>query len=335
MKRCPECGNISEDAASFCPACGRYLSDVPEAPQTQAPVYYQSPSRPSRRPRVPISTIVAVSAVVIILVSVAFSATLMKTDDGKYDDCDRTVTWSVPSIGTKQFSVRFTVTGGEMDAAAASSVDRSGSSTNLSDHASGRYAVKDYVVIGDAVKSLSQKLWDKFHSEAGAGYHEAKYFADFVLAFVQAAAEYALDSDKFGQEEYWQFPVEVLYRGYGDCEDTSILASALFNHLSVIDGAKDYIECASVFLLPGHAMVGVDVRGGIPIAVGELYYGVENTADHHMHYFGETTISDPCSYVYNNPPEPSSKNWYYVGAVSAAYMSVSVTMFTGTSSVYV
>ncbi|MBP5203138.1 MAG: hypothetical protein J6Z16_00615 [Candidatus Methanomethylophilaceae archaeon] len=53
--------------------------------------------------------------------------------------------------------------------------------------------------------------------------------ADFVLKFVQLCTEYERD---FRYEhttgvEHWKYPVETLFEGRGDCEDTSILYCAL------------------------------------------------------------------------------------------------------------
>ena len=44
-----------------------------------------------------------------------------------------------------------------------------------------------------------------------------------VLAFVQDAIDYELDSNLYNQEEFWATPMESLFLGYGDCEDGAIL----------------------------------------------------------------------------------------------------------------
>jgi|GEM_PF-1491229 len=51
-----------------------------------------------------------------------------------------------------------------------------------------------------------------------------------ILAFAQAIT-YAEDIITTGKDEYPRFPVETLFEGAGDCEDTSILAAAIFTRL--------------------------------------------------------------------------------------------------------
>ena len=113
-------------------------------------------------------------------------------------------------------------------------------------------------------------------------------FASYVLAFVQICFAYppytsAINADRFvyGQDEYFAYPLEVLYYGMGDCEDTSILAAALFEALGFDAG---------VIILPGHAVaaVGLDSYTGrstkalevISVSYnGETYYACETTVD--------------------------------------------------------
>ncbi len=47
-----------------------------------------------------------------------------------------------------------------------------------------------------------------------------------LLRFTQTIP-YMYDSESVGQEEYWKYPLETLYDGNGDCEDTSILFCAV------------------------------------------------------------------------------------------------------------
>ena len=319
MKRCPECGQYSEDDASFCPRCGRILPDRPDVPDqvTYAPVYKPKRSGPS------VGTVVAVVAVVAILLAVSISFLDIFDASSEYKDKTLTYSWKVPSIeDSPEFSVTVEISADEMRTADTSAIDRSGSSTNVSDHSRNIYAVREYVVVSDTIGSLSSKLWEEYKTQIiekpeFAAYNDARHFADYILAFVQTAADYAYDSESFGQDEYWQYPIETLYRGYGDCEDTSILGCALYSHLSTLDGAKDWISGASVLLLPGHAMVGVDVNGGLTqtgvckVPVGTSY-----------HYVGETTIDNP-------------DDFWPVGKLNNKYQGASILVFEGTSSSYV
>ncbi len=71
-----------------------------------------------------------------------------------------------------------------------------------------------------------------------------------VVSFVQNLP-YTSDEVTTGYDEYPRFPYETLYDRGGDCEDTSILASALLHELGY--------EVA-LLLFPGHVAVGVECR---------------------------------------------------------------------------
>ena len=110
-------------------------------------------------------------------------------------------------------------------------------------------------------------------------------YADFILAFVQVCFEYYTDDDLYGRSEYWAYPLETLYNGGGDCEDTTFLCAALYE-------AAGY--GAGVFMVPGHAFAAVSLdtytdsmmwgqSAGFHIFTydegGRTYYGCETTLD--------------------------------------------------------
>ena len=78
-----------------------------------------------------------------------------------------------------------------------------------------------------------------------------------------------------GYEEYWKYPVETLYDQGGDCEDTSILFSAI---------AEAMGYNTSLLLFPGHMAAGVDLDGNYGISKtyfetgGYRFYYCETTA---------------------------------------------------------
>ncbi len=74
-----------------------------------------------------------------------------------------------------------------------------------------------------------------------------QYVANVVLAFVQSL-DYIEDSTAHGVDEYWQFPLETLFLGGGDCEDTSILYCAIMKELG-------YDSC--LFIFTNHMATGV------------------------------------------------------------------------------
>ena len=93
----------------------------------------------------------------------------------------------------------------------------------------------------------------------------------FIVSFVQNLP-YTSDDVTTGFDEYPRFPYETFYDNGGDCEDTSILASAMLHELGY---------AVALLLYPGHMAVGVECR---PTA-GQAYYTHQGT-----HYcFLETT----------------------------------------------
>ena len=97
---------------------------------------------------------------------------------------------------------------------------------------------------------------------------------DFLLSFTQYI-EYQSDDVFTGYEEYWKYPVETLYDQGGDCEDTSILFSAI---------AEAMGYNTSLLLFPGHMAAGVDLDGNYGISKtyfetgGYRFYYCETTA---------------------------------------------------------
>lgn len=93
-----------------------------------------------------------------------------------------------------------------------------------------------------------------------------------TVAFVQSI-KYKSDVDPATGEatDYWQYPIETLALGTGDCEDTAILTAALLKEM-------DYD--VAVVLLPGHAAVAVacDNCNGYYYPInGKKYYYLETT----------------------------------------------------------
>jgi hypothetical protein len=102
------------------------------------------------------------------------------------------------------------------------------------------------------------------------GYDDVQV-VELVVAFVQSLP-YTSDDGTTEFDEYPRYPLETLVDGGGDCEDTSILTSAL------LDG----MEYGSVlFHLPEHVGVGVDVdhHGSYWLYEDVSYYYVETTGE--------------------------------------------------------
>ena len=102
------------------------------------------------------------------------------------------------------------------------------------------------------------------------GYDENQRI-NLVVAFIQSLP-YTTDDVSTGFDEYPRYPLETLVEGGGDCEDTSILASALLDPMGF-----DVV----LISLPGHVAVGVavDAHGTYWLHEGTQYFYVETTGE--------------------------------------------------------
>ena len=108
----------------------------------------------------------------------------------------------------------------------------------------------DYVTVTPLIDSLSSMM------RSGDDYHDATSMLQFVSLLT-----YMSDSMLYGHDEYWAYPMEMLYHGAGDCEDAAFLYASLLKasgieyrfldvprHLSVIviiDGTEYRAEPTS------------------------------------------------------------------------------------------
>lgn len=114
--------------------------------------------------------------------------------------------------------------------------------------------------------------------------------ANVMLSYTQAIP-YQYDSDFCGIDEYWKYPVETVFDGAGDCEDTSILFCAIAKAMG-FDAAIStlYVSDASAGFLTSfvyganHCMGLINVPGIVPeadaiVKIGDTtYYLCETTA---------------------------------------------------------
>lgn len=97
--------------------------------------------------------------------------------------------------------------------------------------------------------------------------------ANCVLKFVQICIPYAYDQDTKGVSEYWKYPIETLYDGKGDCEDTAILYAAIMKAM----GYK-----VAIIVYDDHVATGVHLTNG-----SGTYYEKNGV----NYYYCETTNS--------------------------------------------
>ena len=108
--------------------------------------------------------------------------------------------------------------------------------------------VANYHTVGDGtLREVMEVL-----SAYGQGMDRTE-FARLILSFVQNIP-YVTDEESTGHREYWKYPLETLWDGGGDCEDSAILCDTL-----LMMAGYD----VAFILFQDHAMsaVSVDVDG--------------------------------------------------------------------------
>ncbi len=174
-----------------------------------------------------------------------------------------------------------------------------------------------FAVVDSAILDLEDSLSAEFLRVRGSSMSlSGCEYADYLLSFVQCCIKYPDPVTKSGSRwyyddedgigdiflngtsEYWSYPMETLYLGYGDCEDTSFLACALFS-------AAGYKS--AVVLLPGHMMAAVHLDS---ISSDRYYgayasgYGILRSTGEKM-YYCETTFSSAVPAGYYSPSSQS------------------------------
>jgi len=84
-----------------------------------------------------------------------------------------------------------------------------------------QYVTPDSPEIKSAVQSISWK-WKEHYSDF-----------DACREWVATNIKYKRDQDIYNAVDYWQFPVETLERGTGDCEDIAILLCSMLRAIGV------------------------------------------------------------------------------------------------------
>lgn len=104
------------------------------------------------------------------------------------------------------------------------------------------------------------------------GYSDRE-IVDEIIHFVQCNIQYQRDIDGVGVAEFEKYPIETLYEGRGDCEDTAILLAAIVKQLGY---------GSALIFYDNHAAVGLACAEGTPGTYynmdGRRYYYVETTA---------------------------------------------------------
>jgi PKD repeat protein len=142
----------------------------------------------------------------------------------------------------------------------------------------GAYAYDDYVLdpLDDpTLEDYATALWNRVDGDRDA-------FVDCALAFVQGAITYRPDPPT---QEWPLYPLETLFDGVGDCEDTSILLVSLLrargvsSSLAFVDTDSDGTPDHVLVLVPVTALQAsrLTCRNNL-LEIGGLRYAVAETA---------------------------------------------------------
>lgn len=270
MRRCTHCGSRYDDGSmKFCISCGAML-------QNEEPL----PSGGRCTKCIMVKTV----AIAIVGVILAGLCVHILFDDSHKDipGYIRTNKW-VYEVDGNTYSLDFEIGGPELVTAEKSIINRTGSSSEVSYTVDSGgisrkvWAVGDYIVVGETIRNLESKLKSIFPAAHGTPDATNVNYATFLMNFCQSRPDtrgetsfrYMTDDYVYGTDEYWNYPIETLYRMGGDCEDTSILMAALLEAAGFNSG---------IALLPGHAMAIIDkatTPAGTPAASLVLAYGTD------------------------------------------------------------
>lgn len=147
--------------------------------------------------------------------------------------------------------------------------------------------ITSFVTYEDStITSLAESL----RSAYGKEIKQDQDFAAFVLSFVQICFGYppynweiTADRYLYGNDEHFAYPLETIFHGMGDCEDTSFLAASLFKALGYDAG---------IVLLPGHAIAAVGLDEYDPGVFSESKYEVLSKNIGSTTFYGCETTTD-------------------------------------------
>lgn len=217
-------------------------------------------------------------------------------------DVTRTYTWtqSIWRGETYEYAIEFTYLYSDYARYADADVDR---------HENGESDAR-FVAVDDCMLTLESLLRAEYlEVRGGSAPAYGQEYADYLLSFVQCCIGYPVstsasgdsyvvdpedgygDLTLYGQIEYWAYPMETIHQGYGDCEDTSFLAAALFS-------AAGYT--AGVVTLPNHMVAAVALDEFSPVSYPEIVVSLTAVTDGDMVlYYCETTVdsSIACGYL--------------------------------------
>lgn len=138
------------------------------------------------------------------------------------------------------------------------------------------------------------------------------YRANVATQLIQSLITYETDSDytlkKFGkaQREYVKYPIQTLYEGKGDCEDSALVLYSLLTTMGY--------DCRFVVAVPstgGTCHAGVLIKGnfGLEIDFSDPVPSYETVA---VKVDGEVGETSTTQLAYNTTVEYEDENWYWI-----------------------
>jgi len=144
------------------------------------------------------------------------------------------------------------------------------------------------------VREISTKLRETYNPSYIKG---NPGYANFILSFVQICFYYPPHTEDlrtmgpdmwlYGSKNYAASPLETIYYGMGDCEDTAILAAALFT-ASGVDSALIYLSSEEM----GHIMTGVALNNYTPPNFNSNYYEIIYQEINGKYYYACESTTD-------------------------------------------
>ncbi len=114
-----------------------------------------------------------------------------------------------------------------------------------------------------------------------------------ILTFIQDVIGYELDSNQYDKAEFWATPMETLYSGMGDCEDTALMFVSIAKLMDVDCGFVTFNHDVDNTPDSGHMSIAVALTENERISGGNTFVYKGTT-----YAYGETAF-DPTG-EYNN-----------------------------------
>lgn len=261
---CHKCGRELGENDTVCPECG----NVTEKGKAEGVTSFSRPASSTIR----VNPAIPVIAVAILLCAASVGMSFVNNNNGTNEPYHIEYNWTVGDTKTYNFSCSLDIEKDDYTYMMKSDIKRSGTTSSamyVRENDEGKNdivnGVSDYIVVDKYIEKLAHDLkgmWNNFRITEGIDCT----CGQFISYFVQKTIDYKSDQDSKSQNEYWKYPLETLYDGYGDCEDEAILLAALLD-------AAGYD--AGIYLIPNHAVAAISVESMNELdsgSMGELIY---------------------------------------------------------------